>query len=118
MPLKDVTLRYYFTVDGEQPQNFFCDWSQVGSANVTGRFVRLPAALAGADHYAEIGFTETAGTLSPGQSVDLQIRISKADWSNYSQSDDYSFDAVATAYAKTLKITGYVGGELQWGIEP
>lgn len=118
LPLKDVTLRYFFTVDGEQPQNFFCDWSQVGSANVTGRFVRLPAAAAGADHYAEIGFTETAGTLAPGQSIDLQIRISKADWSNYSQSDDYSFDAEATAYTETLKITGYVGGELQWGIEP
>ncbi|GJM71883.1 hypothetical protein HMSSN036_40990 [Paenibacillus macerans] len=118
LALKDVTLRYYYTVNGEKRQNFFCDWTQVGSANVTSRFVKLPEAVSGADHYAEIGFKEAAGTLAPGQSIDLQIRISKDDWTNYSQSDDYSFNPSATSYAETLKITGYVGGALQWGLEP
>lgn len=118
LALKDVTLRYYFTINGEKAQNFFCDWTQVGSANVTSRFVKLPEAIAGADYYAEIGFTEAAGNLASGESIDLQVRISKEDWTNYSQSDDYSFNADSTAYAETLKITGYVGGELQWGLEP
>ncbi|MEC0333664.1 xyloglucanase [Paenibacillus macerans] len=118
LALKDVTLRYYYTVDGEKGQNLFCDWTQVGSGNVTGSFVKLPEAANGADYYAEIGFTEAAGTLAPGQTIDLHIRISKEDWSNYSQSDDYSFNPDATSYAETLKITGYVGGALQWGLEP
>ncbi|MNJ43742.1 Xyloglucanase precursor [compost metagenome] len=116
--LSNVKLRYYYTVDGDKSQNLFCDWSQVGSSNVTGTFVKLPTAASGADYYAEIGFTSGAGSLVAGQSIDLQIRISKEDWSNYSQSDDYSFDSTATAYKDAPKVTGYVSGALQWGTEP
>ncbi len=116
--LSDVKLRYYYTIDGEQAQNLFCDWSQVGSSNVTGTFVRMATAVSGADYYAEIGFTSGAGSLAAGQSIDLQIRISKSDWSNYSQSDDYSFDSASTAYQDAPQVTGYVAGTLQWGIEP
>ncbi|MEF2968283.1 X2-like carbohydrate binding domain-containing protein [Paenibacillus sp. M1] len=116
--LSDVKLRYYYTVDGDKAQNFFCDWTQVGSANVTGAFVKLPTAVTGADYYAEFGFTSAAGSLAAGQSIDLQIRISKADWSNYSQSDDYSFNASSTSYTDAPKVTGYVAGTLVWGIEP
>lgn len=116
--LSDVKLRYYYTIDGEKPQTLFCDWTQVGSSNVTGTFVKLPTAASGADHYAEIGFTSGAGSLAAGQSIDLQIRISKNDWSNYSQSDDYSFDPASTSYQDALRVTGYVAGSLQWGVEP
>lgn len=116
--LSDVKLRYYYTIDGEQAQNLFCDWTQVGSSNVTGNFVKMPTAVSGADYYAEIGFTSEAGSLAAGQSIDLQIRISKSDWSNYSQSDDYSFDSTSTAYQDAPRVTGYVAGALQWGIEP
>lgn len=62
--LSDVKLHYYYTIDGEKDQNFWCDWSTVGSSNVTGAFVKLPAPLTGADHYLEIGFTSGAGSLA------------------------------------------------------
>lgn len=116
--LSDVKLRYYYTIDGDKAQSFFCDWTQVGSANVTGTFVKLPVAVNGADYYAEIGFKPEAGSLAAGQSIDIQIRISKTDWTNYSQSDDYSFDSVSTSYTDAPKLTGYVGGSLVWGVEP
>ncbi|GAA0136432.1 cellulose binding domain-containing protein [Paenibacillus sp. YSY-4.3] len=116
--LSDVKLRYYYTIDGEKPQTLFCDWTQVGSSNVTGTFVKLPTAASGADYYAEIGFTSGAGSLAAGQSIDLQIRISKNDWSNYSQSDDYSFDSASTSYQDAPRVTGYVAGSLQWGTTP
>ncbi|MNM97725.1 Endoglucanase Z precursor [compost metagenome] len=116
--LSDVKLRYYYTIDGDKSQNFFCDWSQIGSSNVTGSFVKLPTAKIGADYYAEFGFTSGAGSLAAGQSIDLQIRISKSDWTNYSQSDDYSFNSTATSYQDNQKMTGYVQGALVWGIEP
>ncbi|PAD78498.1 cellulose binding domain-containing protein [Paenibacillus campinasensis] len=118
LALKDVTLRYYYTVDGDKKQNLFCDWTQVGSENVTARFVRMPEPVDGADYYAEIGFAEAAGTLAPGQTIDLNIRISKEDWSNYNQSDDYSFSRGSNIYDEALNITGYVNGELNWGLEP
>jgi hypothetical protein len=118
LTLSDVKLRYYYTIDGEKPQNFFCDWSQVGSSNVTGSFVKLSTAKPGADYYAEFGFTGSAGNLAAGQSIDLQIRLSKSDWTNYNQSDDYSFNSVASAYQDCPKLTGYIRGQLVWGVEP
>jgi len=116
--LADVKLRYYYTIDGEKEQNFFCDWSQVGSANVTGTFVKLPTAKADADYYLEIGFTSAAGSLAAGASIDLQIRVSKTDWTNYTQTGDYSFNATGTSYVDWTKAPVFVSGNLVWGIEP
>ncbi|WP_445669678.1 X2-like carbohydrate binding domain-containing protein [Paenibacillus sp. FSL R10-2736] len=116
--LADVKIRYYYTIDGEQTQSFFCDWSQVGSANVTGTFVKLPAAKTGADYYLELGFTGDAGSLAAGASIDIQLRASKSDWSNYTQTGDYSFNAAGTAYADWANIPAYISGSLVWGNEP
>jgi xyloglucan-specific exo-beta-1,4-glucanase len=116
--LSDVKLRYYYTIDGEKPQSFFCDWSQVGSANVAGTFVKLPAAKADADHYLENGFTSAAGSLDAGASIDMQVRVAKEDWTNYTQTGDYSFNAVDTNYVDWTKAPAYVSGNLIWGSEP
>lgn len=116
--LSDVKLRYYYTIDGEKAQSFWCDWSHVGSSNVTGTFVKLATPLTGADTYLEIGFTSGAGSLAAGASIDIQIRVNKSDWTNYTQTGDYSFDPTHTTYADWSKITGYVSGAIQWGVEP
>jgi endoglucanase len=116
--LSDVKLRYYYTIDGEKAQNFWCDWSSAGTANVTGTFVKLTTAKTGADNYLEIGFTNAAGTLAAGASVDVQARFSKSDWTNYTQTGDYSFQESGSDYTDWNKVTGYVAGSLVWGIEP
>ncbi|WOO37610.1 glycoside hydrolase family 9 protein [Anaerocolumna sp. AGMB13020] len=116
--LSDVKLRYYYTIDGEKAQNFWCDWSSAGTANVTGTFAKLATAKTGADYYLEIGFTSAAGTLAAGASVDVQARFSKSDWTNYTQTGDYSFQESGSNYTDWNKVTGYVGGSLVWGIEP
>lgn len=116
--LANVKLRYYFTVDGEITQNFFCDYSQVGSSNVTGTFVKLATPKVGADYYLEIGFNTGTYTMEPGASIDIQCRIAKSNWTNYTQTNDYSFNATATTYVDWTKATGYVSGVLQWGVEP
>ena len=41
IPLSDVKLRYYYTIDGEEAQSFWSDWASMGSANVTSNFVKL-----------------------------------------------------------------------------
>lgn len=41
LTLSGVTIRYYYTSDGTQPQSFFSDWSTVGRENVTGTFNQL-----------------------------------------------------------------------------
>ncbi|WNS45243.1 glycoside hydrolase family 9 protein [Paenibacillus sp. MMS20-IR301] len=116
--LADVKLHYYYSIDGEKDQSYWCDWSTVGSANVTGTFIKPAAPVSGADTLFELGFTSGAGSLAAGASIEIQIRISKNDWSNYSQADDYSFVPAGTSYADWSKTTAYIAGTLQWGIEP
>ncbi|MFD1175980.1 glycosyl hydrolase [Paenibacillus puldeungensis] len=116
--LSDIKLRYYYTIDGEKAQNFWCDWASIGSENVVGNFVKLATPVAGADYALEIGFTSSSGTLNPGQSAEIQARFSKTDWSNYNQADDYSFKASGNQFANHEQVTGYMNGQLVWGIEP
>ncbi|WP_370452314.1 cellulose binding domain-containing protein [Cohnella sp. AR92] len=116
--LSNVKIRYYYTIDGDKAQSFFCDWATAGSANVTGAFTKLTTAKTGADYYLEIGFASGAGSLAAGASTDLQIRFSKTDWTNYSQSDDYSYDSADTAYVDWTKAPAYLSGSLAWGVEP
>lgn len=116
--LSNVTLRYYFTVDSPKTQNYYCDWAQCGSSNLKGAFIKMTTATATADHYLEIGFTEEAGTLNPGASTQFQLRIVKSDWSQYQQSNDYSFNANSSAFTDWNQVTAYYNQKLAWGIEP
>jgi cellulose 1,4-beta-cellobiosidase len=42
----------------------------------------------------------------------------KTDWSNFDESNDYSYDPTKTSYQDWNKVTLYKGGTLVWGIEP
>jgi hypothetical protein len=116
--LSDVKIRYYYTVDGDRSQEFWCDWSTAGKENVTGTFVKIDDAMTDADYFLEVGFTSDAGSLAAGQSIEVQTRIAKSDWDHYTQTDDYSFNSDAASYQDWEKVTGYLSGALQWGIEP
>jgi len=116
--LSDIKIRYYYTIDGEKAQNFWCDWSSAGSGNVTGTFVKIETPKDGADYYLEIGFADAAGNLPAGQAVEVQARFSKADWTNYTQTGDYSFNGSDSNYVDWDKIAGYLSGSLAWGTEP
>ncbi len=54
----------------------------------------------GADYYLEMGFNEASGTLSAGKSMELQVRFSKSDWTNYIQTDDYSYQGTGTVLCR------------------
>ncbi|MFP4975335.1 cellulose binding domain-containing protein [Paenibacillus sp. CN-4] len=116
--LEDVSFRYYYSADGEIRQQWFVDWSQVPSSLIKGQFVKRDAASPDADHALEVGFLPGAGMLEPGRSVEVQVRFSKENWSSYTQTNDYSFDAAPETYSDRSRVTGYLAGELQWGIEP
>lgn len=116
--LSDVKVRYYYTIDGEKDQSFWIDWASIGNANLTGNFIKLATPVASADYVLEIGFTSSAGTLNPGQSAEIQTRFSKTDWSNFNQVNDYSFKASSSQFINNEQVTGYMNGQLVWGIEP
>lgn len=118
IPLSEVKIRYFYTIDGDKSQSFWCDWSSIGSNNVIGQFVKMDSAKTGADYYLEISFTSQAGNLAPGASIEVQGRFAKSDWTNYTQADDFSFNPTASYYADFNKIAAYISGKLVFGSEP
>ena len=116
--LSNVTMRYYYTCDTSASETFTCDYSTAGTANVTGTIVSMSPTYSTADTYLQIGFASGAGSIAAGGSVDVQGRIYKSDWSNFTQTNDYSFNATATTYVDWTYVTGYVSGVLQWGTAP
>ncbi|RKP53167.1 hypothetical protein D7Z26_15685 [Cohnella endophytica] len=115
--LSNLKLRYYFTKDGTQALNYYVDWAQAGSGNVSAIFASTSGT--GADTYMEVSFTTAAGSIAAGgQSGEIQMRIAKADWSNFNEVGDYSFDPTKTAFADWSKVTLYQNGTLVWGTEP
>ena len=119
VPLSELTVRYWYTRDGTQPQAYDCDFALVGCANVTATFVTLSAPVATADVYLQLAFGAGAGALSPGaQTGEMQNRIHNQNWTSFNEANDYSYDGTKTAFADWNRVTLYRNGALVWGTEP
>jgi hypothetical protein len=85
--IKGLTVRYTFTPDGSVAQNYACDFSPYGCSNISGTVTGGSLTVS----YANVN-----ATLSENQSAgEVQNRVWKVDYSNYNQSNDYSFDKTA-----------------------
>lgn len=113
--LQDVRIRYYYTIDGEKQQNFWCDWSNAGTSNVIGSFVKLSEPMEKADYYLEIGFKPGTGVIKPGAQVEIHTRIAKSDWTDYTQTNDYSYTNSKHDYILWDKVTAFICDEMIWG---
>lgn len=113
--LSDITLRYYYTIDGERPQNFFTDWFSAGpNTAVTGKFYKLTVPKINADYYVEVGFTSAAGELEPGKSIETHTRIGKDDWSVFTPGNDYSQN-MDSGFTYFDQVDMFYKGNLVWG---
>ena len=113
--LTDLTIRYWYSEGSSTDLTFWCDYAQIGNSNVKGSFGTSSAKAA--NRYLELSFT--GGSLAAsGQTGEIQARFNKNDWSNFDESDDYSFDPSKTSFADWYRVTLYRQGVLVWGEEP
>ncbi|ADO73774.1 cellulose binding domain-containing protein [Stigmatella aurantiaca] len=111
--------RIRFTPDSGESIQSSCDYATAGCANVTASVVQLSTPRPGASHYVELGFTSGAGSIAAGHdSGEVHLRFNKSNWSNFDETNDYSFDATKTAFTSWDRMTVFRGGVLVWGTEP
>ncbi|MGM8362192.1 cellulose binding domain-containing protein [Flavobacterium sp. ARAG 55.4] len=114
----DLKVRYWFTKEGTANLNYYLDYSALGNSNIESEFVVLNPIQNGANTYLELGLKASLGTFYPSSSTaNIQYRITKTDWSNFNQSDDYSYKN-NTTMALNDKVTIYYQGQLIYGTEP
>ncbi|MFD4669140.1 glycoside hydrolase family 9 protein [Lentzea sp. NPDC058450] len=115
VPLTTTSLRYWFTGDNASGYQVWCDWAQLGCANIRTRVVAV-ASRPGADAYLEISFT--SGTVAAGSSTgEIQLRVAKSDWSTFDQSNDHSY-RTSNTLNDFDRVTAHTGTTLAWGTEP
>jgi len=122
IPLTELKIRYYFTRDGSmQPLIFNCWYTDLpgGCSTVKGIVVNLgdPVNGSGADSFLEVSFT-SGSVPANGQTYEILVDIHKQDWSNFIQSNDYSFRSSGEVFTDWNKITLYRNGVLMWGTPP
>lgn len=120
LDLSKLSIRYFYTSDGAGEESLWCDnvsitynkapWyvSYIGVSK--GKIVRLNNKTDLADSYIEITFDST-DQLDEGAVLEAATRTAKNDWSNYDQSNDYS-------YGDNDKVAVYYDGVLISGMEP
>ncbi|MDP4180480.1 MAG: cohesin domain-containing protein [Bacillota bacterium] len=119
--LSKLTIRYYFTKDNDKAMTYYSDYVSIGSTSVT--FNNYAPATDKADKYIEIklssGVIYPNGAQWPKQSeVTIQGRIAKNDWSNFNQSNDYSYTGASTQYVENSRIAVFESGVLIAGSVP
>jgi hypothetical protein len=129
MPVADLTIRYFYTIDGTAPntsnyQELHVDYADItrlssNSTTVSLSFAKYEPPQTGADHYIEVSFVGPY-ELPAGQCTNqIQVRVNWLNYTtNYDETDDYSWDGTITTFTDSATVTLYQNGVLIWGIEP
>ncbi|HXR66124.1 MAG TPA: cellulose binding domain-containing protein [Ktedonobacteraceae bacterium] len=115
--LSQLTMRYWFTRDTAQPVSVTCDYAALGCGAIAETAAALSQSVTTADYYLQIGFTSgsLAGNANTGK---IKLRAYKSDYSNFTQTNDYSFNASFSSPTDWPNVTLYQNGILIWGTEP
>lgn len=119
IPVKysDLKVRYWFTKDGGGNLNSWIDFAAQGSDKISAAFTETPG-LQDADHYLELGFTDTAALFYPqAASGNIQFRITKSDWSAFDKGNDFSVSQ-QPGLLPNPHVAVYLKGALIYGMEP
>ncbi|MEB2774674.1 LamG-like jellyroll fold domain-containing protein [Algoriphagus sp. D3-2-R+10] len=114
----ELTIRYWFTAENYAGTNTWIDYAELGGNKISMKYESLSEPHNRAYGYIEYGFDPSLGNLIPGSgSGPIQSRLTNSNWSNFDESDDYSYRP-NSSYTLNDYITLYRNGYLVWGSEP
>ncbi len=127
VPLTELRIRYYYTLEAATTQTFLCDFVRKDAvvndcAGIQATFGTLNGQLA--KDYVEINFEPPDGQdwqLSPlgGTSGVMQLRFYNGNFAPQDQTNDYSFDPTKVDVPEEwTHVTLYRAGALVYGVEP
>jgi len=90
----------------------------MGNSNVKMKYVQMPNPASGALGYMEYSFLPGGKLNANSNSGVIRTRIANQDWSDFSEADDYSYQANTGSYGTNHRITLYRNGKLIFGEEP
>ena len=106
--LGKLDIDYFFTKDGAGELNFWCDYADISGSGYqacTDTVQSKFSSASGTDRDTKCTMTGS-GVLAGGDTLQIQARITKADWSNFDLGNDYS-----SGKSENIKVT-YNGKEL------
>lgn len=113
--LKDITIRYYIKSEGTAADVVYIDNAGLSlskapyyaslTSDVSAKVVKMANPTANADAYVEIKF-DSNYDLDSSANLQLGIRMAKADWSNFDQTNDYSYTNGAVVYVNGTCVSG------------
>lgn len=115
---RNVKVRYYFKDNyNNKDINFSVYFYSLGDekADVKGKIYNIKQSDS-LSKYVEVTFEK--GSISPGESAWVFGAISKEDWTEFNQEDDWSFLQGISDFSYWDRMTVYVSDKLVWGIEP
>ncbi len=107
--LSKLTIDYLFTKDGSQELAFWCDYADISGSSYMACTDTVSGSFGSASgDNADTKCTMTSsGVLAGGDTLQIQARITKSDWSNFDLGNDYS-----SGKSENIRVT-YNGKELQ-----
>ena len=120
--MHDLEFRYWYTSDiggaAGVTQSTFLMGSQglIGDPNMA--IVPVAPARPMADTYLSLDFSPASPSINVGAFVNILVHVTRSDGGTYDQSNDYSYNASASALMVTDRITIYYKGQLIYGVEP
>lgn len=106
--LGKLSVDYFFTKDGGGDLNFWCDYADISGSGYqacTDTIQSKFSSASGKDRDTKCTMTG-GGVLAGGDTLQIQARITKSDWSNFDLGNDYS-----SGKSENIKVT-YNGKEL------
>ena len=123
IPLSDSEIRYWYLFEGEGQDEIAAIHSAAVfpgntdiAEHINGSIIQKNRGTQ--DRYLEITFGNGAGTIEPGQYVEIKSSIIKSDGSDYDQSNDWSYNAEFMDYERWGKILFAIQDVVGFGADP